>query len=372
MAPQSLRRSICMAIRPSVFLSACAAATMLACAPEHATDPSPDADRTLAATSTVTYTVRDLGTLGGARSRAEDINNAGVVVGSSATGAGTSHAFRWENGAMTDLGTVGGGSNSGSNGINNHGVIVGWSTTSSGATRAVRWTNGVKRNLGTLGGRDSEAHAINDLGWIVGVSQTASGARHAFLWKNGVMTDLGALGGSSSTAWDITHAGVVVGGSSTSSGNGRAFHWKDGVMRAFAMPGMSSAVAYGKIGSYVVGEGEPTSSGESGEISNALLWVNGVMRDLGRMGGIYARAVDVNADGLVVGHVDLCRPDACRGEAFVWVNGDATFLPKVGGGGWAGATGINRAGHVVGFSETDIGRSDGETGDIHAVLWRRN
>lgn len=72
------------------------------------------------------------------------------------------------------------------------------------------------------------------------------------------------------------------------------------------------------------------------------------------------------------GQVDNCVPDACRGDRFVWVNGEKTSLPKIGGGAWAGATAINRIGHVVGFSETDIGRSDFESGDIHAVLWRRN
>jgi len=115
-------------------------------------------------------------------------------------------------------------------------------------------------------------------------------------------------------------------------------------MRALAMPGMGSALAHSKTGSYVVGWGEPASSAGSGETSNALVWVNRVMRDLGPMGGMFARAFDVNANGLVVGQVGNCVPVACRGDPFVWINGEKTSLPKIDGGTWAGATAINRTG----------------------------
>jgi hypothetical protein len=92
---------------------------------------------------------------------------------------------------------------------------------------------------------------------------------------------------------------MILGGPPT--GEQRAFEWKDGVMRALAMPRMGSALAHSKPGSYVVGWGEPGSSAGSGETSNAIVRVNGVMRDLGPMGGMFARAFDVNANGLVVG-----------------------------------------------------------------------
>jgi probable HAF family extracellular repeat protein len=50
------------------------------------------------------YVVTDLGTFGGIQTaQASDINGAGQVVG-----AARSHAFLWQNGMLTDLGTLGG------------------------------------------------------------------------------------------------------------------------------------------------------------------------------------------------------------------------------------------------------------------------
>ena len=65
------------------------------------------------------YSVIDLGTLGGGYSRAGDINASGQVVGES-----NSHAFLWQSGIMTDLGTLG-GSDSTANGINNINLALG-------------------------------------------------------------------------------------------------------------------------------------------------------------------------------------------------------------------------------------------------------
>lgn len=70
--------------------------------------------------------------------------------------------------------------------------------------RAFVWQNGKITDLGTLGGTKSIATGINNLGQIVGYSSINSGQNHAFLWQNGKMTDLGTLGGEWSEAYSIT------------------------------------------------------------------------------------------------------------------------------------------------------------------------
>jgi len=57
----------------------------------------------------VRYNFTDLGTLGGTYSEAVGINNKGWIAGSSTTtGDQVIHAALWQNGKLTDLGTLGG------------------------------------------------------------------------------------------------------------------------------------------------------------------------------------------------------------------------------------------------------------------------
>jgi probable HAF family extracellular repeat protein len=54
------------------------------------------------------YNIIDLGTLGGEFSIAFDTDNTGRVTGSAGLAGGNHHAFFWDRGKMTDLGTLGG------------------------------------------------------------------------------------------------------------------------------------------------------------------------------------------------------------------------------------------------------------------------
>jgi len=96
----------------------------------------------------------------------------------------------------------------------------------------VIWENGAVTDLGNLGGTLTNfPFAINSKGQVVGYSTLAGDLHfHPFLWQKGVMSDLGALpGDTDGLAFGLNNRGEVVGGSCTPT-TCRAFLWQDGVM----------------------------------------------------------------------------------------------------------------------------------------------
>jgi probable HAF family extracellular repeat protein len=138
--------------------------------------------------------ILDLGTLGGVTSAAEDISDAGHIVGRAQTGERNNstfegivrHAFLWHDGKMLDLGTLPGLVESRGMGVNSAGQVVG---TANNATftqlNPFLWADGTMTDLNTLlppgsGWVLRTANAINDSGWIIG-GGTHDGQPRAYL-----------------------------------------------------------------------------------------------------------------------------------------------------------------------------------------------
>lgn len=142
------------------------------------------------------FTIVDLGTLGGAESAAFCVNDANVVVGWSLTSNGQMHACRWVNGVAQDLGTLG-GTQARAWGINNAGTIVGESLlvggSGNGNFKAFVVNNDVMTALPTLGGNWSVGYAINESGVIAGIAANGSQQEKMVRWTNNQITNLGPL-----------------------------------------------------------------------------------------------------------------------------------------------------------------------------------
>jgi len=161
----------------------------------------------------------------GANTSAAAINDAGQVAGS------TNHAFLYQNGAETDLGTLAGGSWTLAEGLSGNGDVAGYGNTAAGI-RGFVWMPGEGlEDLGTLGGGSSYGMAVDDSGQAVGSAAVTAGYLHAAEWLNGAATDLGTLGGNNSYAYGINDSGLIVGYSWT-GGNAatHGFVVLDGVM----------------------------------------------------------------------------------------------------------------------------------------------
>ncbi len=181
------------------------------------------------------------------------INNRGQIAGTSDTlyddGTGnfytTSHAFVYDNGVLTDLGTIpdlNGVANAANTttayGINDAGDVVGYGDTQvanlATESLAFLYHNGQFSSLGTLNDTiSSYATGINNEGLIIGAStyQPGNFDMHAFVHSGtGLLTpgdDIGTFGGANSYAFYINDMGQVIGAAEDASGASLPFLYQN-------------------------------------------------------------------------------------------------------------------------------------------------
>lgn len=291
------------------------------------------------------YTAANLGALTNNISQANAVNNAGEVVGFSATAASLFDGFSWQSGTMTDLGTLPGGQFSFAYGINNSGAIAGTASDNVGNYHAIVWQNGQMVDLGFLsGGSQASAMAINDSGTVAGYAYDSSNSSHAVVWQlvDGVyqITDLGTFAGLQSSANAINNAGAVTGWYTDAAGNGHGFMWQNGTETDLG--DLGGGQSYGEAinsAGLVVGQ-SLTTSGDW----HAFMWQNGQMTDLGALDGVLSGAFGVNDSNVIVG--ESSSPDGTD-HAVLWQNGAIVDLGSyVGQNSYA--DGVNDAGQIVG------------------------
>jgi len=298
---------------------------------------------------------------------------------------------------LIDLGTFG-GPGSGVEGtskiLNNQGTLVGGADTSSPdpfspncfwdcfVGHAFQWQKGVLTDLGALaGGGSSFAIWINDHGQTVGISQngvidplTGAPQTLAVLWQNGELISLGTFGGTSQ-ANAINNRGQVIGVAANTVPDPfslagfvtqtRAFLWENGLMRDLGTLGGPDSFAQiinerGQVAGFSYTDSTPNDTTGAPTV-HAFLWEDGQMQDLGSLGGTHAEVANLNNRGQVTGFMNL--PGDESRHPFLWERGTLQDLGTFGGSN-GGASWLNDSGDVV-------GNADLPGDQLHdAFLWR--
>jgi uncharacterized membrane protein len=287
--------------------------------------------------------------------RAGVLNNRGTLVGWGLTplpdpfcGFGppcnAGDALRFQDGVTTDLGKLPGATDSQVDWISQNGLMTGVGDSSepdplSGGPQihGIFWENGHLTDMGTLpeGGYISFPRAVNNRGEVVGSAQNTvpdptpmlngDGTQtRAFYWYNGVMQDLGTLGtGTDAQALLINQRGQVVGASYINS--------------------VPSAFCSG------VQSGFPLTTG-------TFIWdkKNG-MKDIGGLGGTCTIAYDLNNRGQVVGQSN--HPDDLLQHPFVWDSATGITELPTGAGVYGDSAAINEGGEIVGEADAPNGQA---------------
>ncbi len=273
----------------------------------------------LFAASQQQYTITDLPSLGGTNNRANSINNRGWLAGfSNLSGNQTRHAALWRDGALTDLGTLGG--------------------PNSATTWSVKANSGIVAGISQTSTPDPLGEAWSSAAFYPGATGTGY-INLGFVWENGTMRALPTLGGNNGFATGANSRGQIVGWAETA------------VHDATCVPPQQLQflpVVYGK---------------KANEINPLPL----------PAGDTSGAATGINEQGQVVGISGICDQAVGRytaKHALLWDrNGNIVDLGNLGAQLWNTPTNINQRGDVVGFAATSNSDVDGDF--LEAFIWTR-
>lgn len=281
-----------------------------------------------AAEPSQSWSLVDLGTLGGSGSYGSAVSDEGYVAGCSNLPNGDVHAFLYHDGSMVDLARAGGGGAEGDScglAVNDHGVVAG----RSGSGELVVWNGASVAPLGVKG----DVGAIDDAGTVVG-SYLDGARRRAFEWRDGVLRDLGLPGDAASAATGLNARGDIVG-----QANGHAFLLRDGSFQDLGTLGGASSIAKA-----VNDRGEIVGmAADAHGVPTAFLYA-GSMRALPGPGD--SAGVDISDRGVVVASGEGYHGYLVSGTDVTRLDALAAVAAK----GWhhLEPTGINDRGWIVG------------------------
>ncbi len=302
------------------------------------------------------------------------------------------------------LGSLGGAVSSG-NSLNNLGLIGGTSQLGGGSTaiRATLWFLGLPFDLGTLGGPSSGIiwPVKNIRGIISGIAETdqdqplgenwscsaflppSGKVCRGFVWQGGHMRELPTLGGDNGFATGTNNFGQTVGWAEntvhdptcTQPGQVlqfRAVLWGPGrnqqrELLPFGDDSTSAATAINDNGQVVGISGDCNNAVGRKSARHALMWQNGQPVDLGNIGGTYWNTpMALNQHGDVVGFANppnVVPETKFSAHAFFKAAGSPmSDLGKLDGDTTSQGLGLNEIDDVVGISCGPNGCS--------AVIWR--